>query len=56
MSIIVEQAGVDCIIIETRRLRICHARKLKDTIDNKEGDKYTEEEMRGWEFKLKGAK
>lgn len=56
MSIIVEQAGVDCILIETRRLRICHARKLRNTIDSKDGDKYTEEEMKAWGFTLKGAK
>jgi hypothetical protein len=55
MSIIIEQAGVDCIIIETRRLRICHAQKLKDTMDDKDGDTYTDEEMKGWGFTLRGA-
>lgn len=56
MSIIIEQAGVDCIIVETRRLLICHAQKLKDTMDDKDGDKYTDEEMKGWGFILREAK
>lgn len=56
MSIIVEQAGVDCILIETRRLRICEARKLRDTIDGKDGDTYTDEEMKAWGFVLREAK
>ena len=50
MSTLVEQAGVDCILVEVRRLHICHAQKLRDTMDGKDGDKYTEEEMKVWGF------
>lgn len=55
MSILIEQAGVDCLIIEVRRLRLCHAGKLRATINNEEGDRYTKEEMEHWSFVAKEA-
>lgn len=55
MSILIEPAGVDCLIIEVRRIHICEAWKLRATINNEEGDRYTKEEMEHWGFVAKEA-
>ena len=56
MSILIEKAGKDCIIIETRRIHNCDAQKLKDTVEGKEGVRYTEHEMKAFGFTLREAK
>jgi len=47
-QLIIEQDGADCIVIlhgETRRIRDCNPLKLANTLWNKPGSQYTEQEM-----------
>ena len=44
----IEQEGADCVVTiygETKRIKNCKALKLANTMWNKEGEKYTKEEM-----------
>jgi hypothetical protein len=52
----IEQEGNDCIVTlhgETRTVKNCNALKLARTMWNKEGEKYTIEEMDSFGFALK---
>jgi hypothetical protein len=55
MDIYIEQTGKDCIITHSplRRIKDCNALKLANTLWDKEGDKYTVEQMEKWGFVLK---
>ena len=52
----IEQEGSDCIVTvygETKRIKNCKALKLANTMWDKEGEKYTEEEMRSFGLEVK---
>lgn len=52
----IEPAGKDCILTldgYMKRIKDCKALKLANTLWDKQGDKYTEEEMEKWGFSLK---
>lgn len=51
----IEQEGVNCIVTiygETKQVKNCNALKLANTMWDKEGEKYTTEEMEEFGFEL----
>ena len=51
----IEQVGMDCVVTlggENRTLKNCNALKLANALYDKDGEKYSDEEMYNFGFKL----